>query len=916
MKADRGAGGGRGVGAYLLWTLWALKRVFAGMPFRRRPQHFDWLRRLYRLVLARLIARTGLFDAAYYLEANPGVAQAGCDPLVHYVSHGEIEGRQPLPLFDPRHYRAQCGAGSHVVNCLLHYAWIGRARGLSPSGWFDPQYYIAHNADVVAAGVDPLQHYLACGGIEGRSPCPRFDGLYYLKSNPDVAAARVNPLLHYLHYGRTEGRRPMPTEAAEIVETFALGAVEAARLPSEQEWKEARPRLDREGLAVDVVVPVYKGRAETLCCLLSVLRSTCQTPFALVVINDASPDPALSADLERLAGRGLFTLLVNERNLGFVRTVNRGMARNPGRDVVLLNSDTEVYGNWLDRLRLAAEADPRTGTVTPLSNSATICSYPRFPHDNPYPLELGYAELDALAAQVNSGVRTEAPSGVGFCFYIRASCLKSVGAFDAETFGRGYGEENDFCQRALRKGWHNLIAADVFVRHWGSTSFAEEKAQRVREALQIIDRRYPSYHKDVARFIGKDPLLPARRRMDWARFRRQTRERNALLVCHSRGGGTERRLQDDLRRLQAQGVGTFLLRPKIGSNTEVALAHPLVRNVPNLQGLTFADVSALETACRELNITEIHCHSFVGFAAEAAQGIQRIASALGARLEVNIHDYEMVCPRINLVDEAGIYCGEPDEAGCNRCLASRGSEFSAANVSHWRERFRGVLASADQIMVPDGDVAQRLRRYFPGIDPRVAPHEEQDCAEMTEPLLAADQRLRVVVIGAISIFKGYDILLKCAQAARRQGLPLDFILMGYSMDDIMLQKAGVHVTGRYEESESVRMLAELAPGLVWLPSTWPETYSYTLSLALTAGCPVLAFDIGAIASRLRAVGRDQHLMPLTAMKDAEAVNAQLMAYRETLLSKAGQAGTQDRAVIGSRRAAGEGAGMARSARAD
>ncbi|MFN9953265.1 MAG: glycosyltransferase family 2 protein, partial [bacterium] len=96
-----------------------------------------------------------------------------------------------------------------------------------------------------------------------------------------------------------------------------------------------------------------------------------------------------------------------------------------------------------------------------------MASYPRFLQDNPYPLEIAYAELDELAARVNAAEAVEAPTGVGFCIYLRRDCLAEIGDFDEDPFGRGYGEENELCQRAIAAGWRNLIAADVFVHHLG-----------------------------------------------------------------------------------------------------------------------------------------------------------------------------------------------------------------------------------------------------------------------------------------------------------------------------------------------------------------------------------------------------------------------------------------------------------------
>ncbi len=99
-----------------------------------------------------------------------------------------------------------------------------------------------------------------------------------------------------------------------------------------------------------------------------------------------------------LAEAGLITLLENAENVGFVASVNRGLALHGERDVVLLNADTEVYGNWLDRMAKQARSAQDIGTVTALSNNATLCSYPRFLRDNEVPDDVDAADLDALCA--------------------------------------------------------------------------------------------------------------------------------------------------------------------------------------------------------------------------------------------------------------------------------------------------------------------------------------------------------------------------------------------------------------------------------------------------------------------------------------------------------------------------------------
>lgn len=850
-------------GRILLTGLWLLQLVCRG-PF---------VRECYRRLVIGLIRRHQLFDKAHYLSANEDVAESGAFPLRHYVEHGDHEGRSPLPLFEPDYYRGQVGSVLTQVNALLHYLWVGRYQRISPSPWFDIEYYLAHNRDVSESGKDPLLHYLRCGGLEGRAPSPEFDSSYYLRRNPQLAADGVNPLVHYVAAGRSAG---LAARAEQDIDGGT--ALIEQSLPSAQAWRDLVPRGARGDAFIDVIVPVYTGRVETLCCLYSVLAAACDTPFELVVVNDASPDAELAADLGALAEQGLLTLLTNPENRGFVGTVNRAMGLHQSRDVVLLNADTEVYDGWLDRLYDAATRHDSTATVTPLSNNATICSYPHFLQDNPFPLELDYSELDKLTAATNARVTVKAPTAVGFCMYISRRCLAEIGLFDEQAFGRGYGEENDFCQRAIGQGWRNLVAADVFVRHLGAASFQGEKATRVDNAMAVLGQRFPQYEQDVAAFVRRDPLLGARRRLDWARLERTATADSVLIVCHDRGGGAERRVREDAQQYLDAGRGVFFLRPVGGNSSRVVVRHPADEALPNLGTFALTDGEGLTNLLQSLGITEIHAHSLVDFAEKAPEYVVQLAQALDARLEINLHDYEFICPRINLVDSSDRYCGEPAPRQCRKCLKRNGSDFGVSDIELWRRQHGQALKAADAVWVPDEDVSSRLARYFPAVDFQVEPHEDPATLVANNVQWHQPQRhnRRIVVIGAISEIKGYDVLLACARDAQARALPLEFVVLGHSRNDKALEQAGVVVTGRYLEGQAQQNLIDLAPDMVWLPSVWPETYSYTLSIALAVGAPVAAFDIGAIARRLRARGAAQNLMPLDWVDDCRRVNDALL----------------------------------------
>lgn len=284
---------------------------------------------------------------------------------------------------------------------------------------------------------------------------------------------------------------------------------------------------------IDLIIPVFRGIEQTRRCLESVFASPQRTALEVIVVDDCSPEPAIGEYLRALAGDHRITLVRNEANEGFVRSVNRGMSLHADRDVVLLNSDTEVANDWIDRMSSAAHATPRVATVTPFSNNATICSYPYEGANIGVPGRLGLAALDRVFATANAGRSFELPTAIGFCMLIRRKCLDEIGLFDAERFGRGYGEENDFCMRAVKAGWRNILAADVFVFHEGSVSFQGERQERAKAANDALVEIHPEYTQKVRDFIVADPLRSFRDSVDRARVAQGTEEALAVLAERS-----------------------------------------------------------------------------------------------------------------------------------------------------------------------------------------------------------------------------------------------------------------------------------------------------------------------------------------------------------------------------------------------
>lgn len=265
-------------------------------------------------------------------------------------------------------------------------------------------------------------------------------------------------------------------------------------------------------MAVRVLLPAYRAAEELDACLASLAR-TLPRGVRVLLADDASPDTQVAEVARRwqLSGRLALDYVRRDRNLGFVGNVNAGLRECAADDAILLNSDTLATPGWFERLQACAASDARIASITPWSNNAEICSYPHFCRADAIP-----ADLDVLAhAVVSAGPPEypELPTAVGFCMFVRRAALDAIGDFDLATFGRGYGEENDWCLRAAAHGWRNVLCDDAYVAHLGGASFGPEGHAPGGENLARLNARYPGYNALIAEFILRDPLRALRERL-------------------------------------------------------------------------------------------------------------------------------------------------------------------------------------------------------------------------------------------------------------------------------------------------------------------------------------------------------------------------------------------------------------------
>lgn len=691
------------------------------------------------------------------------------------------------------------------------------------------------------------------------------------QADPSSAAdaePRRNP------YGFGESRRLRAgAENADRDLAALLGSAHA-------ESSDGRRSTDRTGyfqavvehdLVIDIIVPVFNAFSHLKRCLESVVEHT-DRPYRLIVIDDASVDdrvwPWLSA-FRRSASSAMLRECVirrNNRNVGFPETVNRGFALSAGH-VVILNSDTEVVPGWLGRMLAPMLRDDRIASVTPLSNSATICSFPIQNGDQPPRDGASASAIDECVYAYGSDTPFEIPTGVGFCMMLSRAALDAVGWFDASLFGHGYGEENDWCRRAAARGFRNVAIANLHILHAEGASFATartvSKKKRIERNLQMLALLHPEYDATVAEHIAADPMREVRQRIQ-----RQTTARHAalpgVLYIHPNriSGGSELFLKAAMESRAASERQFLLSGDTVTVTFSDSGSQTPWRRAADSWSFSWSDFTSrsFRALLDAHAISEIVVNHVIGL--RLAPLIEALAEC-GRPYSFFVHDYFTACPSYTLLRGDGTSCGgETRTDVCERCLRSGikiqevlEEPLEDVFIRKWRGLFESFLRGAHSVIAPSDAARQILARYYPDAPLVTHRHRPRQHLERTfEPSFALRSPLTVAVIGAINRSKGERVIEQLGAMLRDSSLPLRCVVLGYtsrSQEPFESSDGRFIVHGSYESKELGGLLAKYETGVVVLPSIWAETFSYTTQEALDCGFPVAAFDHGGQAEQIR-----------------------------------------------------------------
>ncbi len=613
---------------------------------------------------------------------------------------------------------------------------------------------------------------------------------------------------------------------------------------------------------IDIIIPIFNGYDFLEPLFQSVINNTL-IEYNVFILNDNSTDERVLPFLTKLAHENKhFSLVNNESNLGFTSTVNKGYQLTK-HHFVILNQDTVVPPYWLERLMYPIISNDQVASVTPFSNAATICSFPLMPEDNALMEGMSVNEIDAYFFSISpKDTYVQIPTGVGFCMGINKHVAKKIGFLNVKEFPRGYGEENDWCMRAYNAGYRNVHATNLFVYHKHGGSFeSEEKKRLINNAIEKVGKLHPIYHDLVQEFIKNDPVKYFRQFLHYEMLHQSQALKPCLIIDHIWGGGANKFSNEIKNKLsEKKHIVFFLIHNRAEQKTKLLLNHKNldydweVKNPEEISNI----ISLFKIESVYMNELVTHPEPL-----EIIHALLEQKQKTDFHLTIYIHDYFSICPSYTLMNYKDDFCDVPqDILFCENCLIQHPadnfkflfSEPKQLKMNEWRKVWLKFLNRADDIICFSESSQRFIKQTYPTLytgSIRLIPHKVNSFKKRpTLPEKETSDFIVIGVLGNINKVKGIYIIKKMLDTIRANALNIKIVLMGDTSEPLLEDIHYIN-TGSYTHEELPNLMEKYAIDIVFLPSIWPETFSYVTEEVMLLDIPIAVFDLGAPPERVK-----------------------------------------------------------------
>ena len=596
---------------------------------------------------------------------------------------------------------------------------------------------------------------------------------------------------------------------------------------------------------IDILLLIDGTLEDIKQCISSIQAHTDLSNNRLVIISNQNIDENIKKFLDSLVQDGIYKF-EEEKAFDIISIFSRQRSITEKNDVILLDSNTIVTSNWIEKLRTCAYNAEEIGIVSPLTNLLL-----GFGNDDHYSFleNFNIDEYNTWLENISLCQYPVVPTANFGCTFIKKELLDDVITEKLIRAKERLENIEEFCKIVVQLGYTHVLCDNCFIYCNKTSRFPMIDSNAIEKWNNTLSKKNIELYKQLNYWNGKKNIFY----LVQADFREG---------CSNNIGGTQLHVKDLVVELKkefnvfvAARDGEFLRVTAYIEEKNITFSFH-IGAIPEYFVYRSKKLNELfNNLLIAFRINLVHVHHTMGLTLE----LYYSAKKMNIPVYTTLHDYYFICPTLRLLDENNKSCiGINDTERCSKCLKKYLNIDVRLNfVEKWRAEYKKVLEISEKIFIPSKSATKIVLQYYPEVKDKIQiishginPHlfYKNSCKEPYN-----HKQLHIAFVGGISEVKGSALIYKII--TQNKNLFEWFIFGGIgSVELYQLKQENLTKTGWYKKEELKALLQQYEIDIVCLLSIVEETYCYTLSEVVACGVPVIATDIGALGERVKEMG--------------------------------------------------------------